>query len=266
MEINQENIKAIDKLLKFFDTSKFLSTQDTEEVLKVIIKLLATFKKDNEALNEETKNAVQPLLARIEEQQNNLEELIKQTVDSKSQEINSQVASTLEEIKSLVQEVKATKPKDGKDADEERVIAEILAKIKLPEYKEVVLDGGEEIVAKINDLPTDDDDLKIGVQHIKGLKKFVKENQQTIISGGITGRDLFKDIDLSDSLDGVTKTFNIQAVWNIISVSLSSYPYGALRKDVDFTWTPTSITFTSEIDAGTQLASGQKCILTVVLA
>lgn len=91
--------------------------------------------------------------------------------------------------------------------------------------------------------------------------------------GGITqvtnmasqaGRDLFVDIDLSDQLDGSTKTFNIQATYNILTVDLSSYPYGSLRKGIDYTWTPTSITFTDEIVASTQLASGQKCILTTV--
>jgi hypothetical protein len=155
---------------------------------------------------------------------------------------------------------------NGVNPDPTEIVPLVLEQIKLPEYKETVLDNGEQIVQKINDLPTDNDDFKIDVSHIKGLKKFVKENQQTIISGGITGRDLFKDIDLTDQLDGVTTTFNIQGVWNIISVNLSSYPYGSLRKGVDYTWTPTSITFTSEIDASTQLAVGQKCILTVVLA
>lgn len=110
-------------------------------------------------------------------------------------------------------------------------------------------------------------DERLDKSAIKGLEEELRRigGQGTqIIGGGIIGRDLIKDIDLSDQLDGVTKTFNIQGIWNVISVSLTSYPYGALRKNIDYTWTPTSITFTSTIDASTQLSVGQQCILTVV--
>lgn len=106
------------------------------------------------------------------------------------------------------------------------------------------------------------DDLKAIKEEIKKLKS----RPLYVSGGGGMSRDHFADIDISASFDGVTKTFNIQAVWKIITVDLSSYPYGSLRKNIDYTWTPTSITFTSEIDAETQLALGQKCIITAVLA
>ncbi len=134
------------------------------------------------------------------------------------------------------------------------------------EIKEVAItDTGEEMVIKINALEIEPE-KQIGVEHIKGLEKRLKgiENKPSTPGGGIVGRDLIKDIDLSDQLDGVLATFNIPVVWNIVSVDLSSYPYGSLRKNIDYTWTPTSITFTSEIDPATQLSVGQKCILTVV--
>jgi len=128
-------------------------------------------------------------------------------------------------------------------------------------------DTGKEIVDKINDLPTDDDDLKIDVKHIKGLDKLIKQTQKLQpMGGGTSARDLFKAIDISSQLDGVTATFNIQAIYMILSVDLSSFPYGALRETVDYTYTPTSITFTSQIDPATQLASGQSCIIKAILA
>lgn len=124
-------------------------------------------------------------------------------------------------------------------------------------------DTGKEIVEKINALDIDDPDLQIDASHIKNIDKYIKKSGQ-IINAGIIGRDIVKDLDISNQLDGITKTFNIQAVWNIISVDLSSFPYGSLRKNTDYTWTPTSITFTSQIDASTQLQAGQSCVLTIV--
>ena len=101
-------------------------------------------------------------------------------------------------------------------------------------------------------------------------KKLKKRLQIPTLSGGqkggiVTGRDIIKDIDISADLDGVTKTFNIQAIYNIISVHCSSMPY-ALRKTIDFTYTTTTITFTDEILASSTLNTGQTVVLTVVQA
>ena len=128
-------------------------------------------------------------------------------------------------------------------------------------------DTSEIIRNKLENLQGED---RLDASAIKGLDEITKDinnlKQRPIGGNGIAGRDLFKDIDISASLDGVTKTFNIAAVWNIISVSLSSYPYGSLRKNIDYEFSPTSITFLDPIDASSQLAAGQKCILTVISA
>lgn len=115
------------------------------------------------------------------------------------------------------------------------------------------------------------DDERLDKSAIKGLEselEAIKEANKAPSGAGhsIVGRDIIIDIDISTQLDGVTKTFNLQAIYNIVSVDLSSYPYGSLRKNIDYTYTPTSITFTSEIAAATQLSAGQRCILTVVQA
>lgn len=128
-------------------------------------------------------------------------------------------------------------------------------------------DDAEDIRNKL-ELLTDDE--RLDKKAIKGLEelenklnKIISEKAKPI--GSVSGRDIFADLDISDQLDGVAKTFNIPAIYNIISVSLSSFP-NALRKGVDFTYTPTSITFTNEINASTSLATGQTCVLTVVNA
>lgn len=125
----------------------------------------------------------------------------------------------------------------------------------LPKYGEKFRDGLELLKG----------DERLDVSAIKGLKEMFKDNKPTITNHSIVGRDIITDIDISDQLDGVTKTFNIQAIYNIISVSLNSYPYGSLRKGIDYTFTPTTITFTDEIAVATQLSTGQKCIITAVL-
>ena len=162
--------------------------------------------------------------------------------------------------------------------------AEIASKIKIPVVEKVVerteivkeqpivkevavADTGEQIVKKINDLEITPE-KQIEIEHIKDLEGRLKKLEKRPIgsmSGGVLGRDLVKDVDISAQLDGVTTTFNIPAIWNVISVDLSSFPH-ALRKTIDFTYTSTSITFTSQIGPSTSLATGQTCVFTVMLA
>ncbi len=129
---------------------------------------------------------------------------------------------------------------------------------------------GDEIVGRINN-----GEAKINMNHIAGLPEEIAKLRKdkkfngggTVLFGGsLAARDIFADIDLSSQLDGIKKTFQLQAIWSIISVDLTSFPYGSLRKGIDYTYTPTSITFTDTIDAATQLSAGQSCILTAVLS
>ena len=215
---------------------------------------------------------------------------IKEEMVNKQKEIDTKVDEKLQLVDQKISEIK-----NGEDyVLNEEDLVNIASRVKVPVVEKIIektekiieqpivkneivketvevakYEPGEEIVSKINELSTDEDEYLIDKSHIKGIKEIEKDitelkKRGAGINAGIVGRDVFKDIDLSSQLDGVTKTFNIMAVWNIINVSLSSYPYGALRKGIDYTWTPTSITFTNEIDATTQLSVGQKCILTVV--
>lgn len=113
------------------------------------------------------------------------------------------------------------------------------------------------------------DEERLDASAIKNLEKYVKQyapkSSSAPSGGGIVGRDIVRNYDLSDQLDGVTKTFNLPALWSIISVATSSFP-NVLRPIVDYTNTSQSITFTDEIDASTTLAEGQTVVITLVSA
>ena len=147
----------------------------------------------------------------------------------------------------------------------ESVAEEALSKMRGVYSEEFVL-SPEELRESLETLEGDE---RLDVSAIKGIEQRLASIESSVRESAsrasVSGRDIFVDIDISSQLDGVTKTFNIHAVYNIISVHMSSFP-NALRKGVDFTYTPTSITFTSEINAATSLATGQTCVLTVVTA
>ena len=198
-------------------------------------------------------------------------------IDSISSQINSIIVDTNDSFSNLSSTEKELSTKIENLFNNIETVKSLIP--TLPDYSwiDVKLTELEALIAGINYTPQDvrdkleslEGEERLSVNAIKGLdellKKYLASNKQTVGFGGIANRDFIKDLDISSQLDGVTTTFSIPAVYNIISVHLSSFPH-ALRKNVDFTYTSTTITFTSEIDPSVTLATGQTCVLTVVTA
>ena len=208
-----------------------------------------------------------------------LQELIVELEELDSEEELGPVAEVLYDLINTLNTIKIKDGAEGKRGPKgdpgpkgdttivEKTIETIIEKqpIVTNEIKEVAVADTPEVIKEKLESLEDEDKLKISA--IKNLEeeldKLKKQKQQPIYVGGSSGGGrIVKAIDISSSLNGSTKTFNIQAVWRIVSVHLSSFP-NILRETTDFTWTPTSITFTSEIDAPSSLATGQTCILII---
>lgn len=143
----------------------------------------------------------------------------------------------------------------------EEIIAEIpeQEKIDLTKLGGPIRDGLEALEG--------DERLKIEAiknlrEELDELKKLLKKGGGggVIYAGGGGGKGHIKPYDLSDQLNGVLKTFNLPANWTVISVCSASFP-NAFRPIIDYTFTPTTITFTSEITASSTLAAGQSVIV-----
>jgi len=112
------------------------------------------------------------------------------------------------------------------------------------------------------------DDNRLDKSAIKGLDELLKKLEKKIGSaiyvggGGSTGGKIVKAYDLTSSLNGALKTFSLPAFWRVISVHSSSFPY-VFRPTIDYTTDASAmtITFTSEIDETTTLATGQTLLV-----
>lgn len=253
-----------------------------ESVVKQIKDLEVTLIKKNE---EKTESAIDDLNNLKEEFRNALVDVQKEKdstlggikrriIDAiENSFIKSNVKGRLEDfIKGAESRIAGIKPKkgdDGKTPTQEELLELIKPLIPEPVTNVISKELVFEDVRNILEIETvEEEKLSISAigflrQELDELKSLVKSGSGGGFQGGIIGKNLITDIDISAQLDGVTKTFNIPAIYNIISVHLSSFPH-ALRKTIDFTYTQTSITFTSEINADSSLATGQTCVLTVV--
>lgn len=124
-------------------------------------------------------------------------------------------------------------------------------------------DTPDQIATKINTL-----EEKIEQKTIKGLIKFLNNIQNSIREARIRpqggGGNVVEYYDLSSQLNGVLKTFTIPTNRRVLSIHASSFPFSAFRPTIDYSSTRTTITFTSEINAATTLATNQSLILELI--
>lgn len=222
---------------------------------------------------------------------------LKSTVIPKIEDFFSQIKgkdSSPEEVaKALLNNqsfLNSVTPKDGEDGKDYVLTdtdkKDISQQIKVPIVEKVIekteiiheqpivtevnkivkeIDNTEQTKKILETAVVDIEEIKANIEDIEKDIEDLKKRRQTLYSGGGGGGGgkIVKAYDLSSQLNGVLKTFNLPALWRIISVHSSSFPYN-FRETVDYTWTPQSITFTSEINAGGTLATGQT--LTVIYA
>ena len=171
--------------------------------------------------------------------------------------------------------------KDGKDADETKIVKEVLKRISVPEdgkdgYSPIkgkdYFDGAdgspdlpEVIVSKLESL---EDDERLDVKAIKGIEELVKRLEKkidgkVIYGGGGGSRRHTTKYDLSPYLNGVLKTFSLPAFWDIVSVHTGGSDPTTFRPITDYVDDAGAgtITFTSEINEAATLASGQTILV-----
>ncbi len=155
-----DKLEKLSKIIRKDTVSK----TDVKDFLALILTFAKENKQNLDSLSKEYLQTIQETLQYIET--NNQDYLSK--VENESTNSKTEVKAQLKELKSLIKKAKAIKPVKGKDADEELIVDKVLEKIVLPEFKETVLDNGEQIVDKINALSLDEEN-KIDASHIKNL-------------------------------------------------------------------------------------------------
>ena len=140
--------------------------------------------------------------------------------------------------------------RDGKDADEEKMVQNVLTQIKLPEYKETVLDDAFEIRNKLETLNGDERPIWIKEleDKIKGLENKIINIPKGSVGGGkkITYQ---KQIDLSPQVDGTNKSFTLPVhAIGVSAVICSQFPF-IFRKGVDYNLTGNKIILTDQVTA-----------------
>lgn len=246
---------TIQQLLNTLDPER-LTKEDFVKSFEQAVLLFKTLEESNKKAIEQLTTAFNEVSAKLKDDNSlDLSDVKKEIVKQLKKALDNQSVS-LNFVKDKVSKLKSGD--DGLDADEDIIVDKVLSLIKLPEQKEILFDTPKQFRDKV---------VSIIEELIKEIIRDVKNLQTRPVGGGIVGRDIIKEHDLSSSLNGTLKTFALPAFWRILEVTSSSFPT-TFRKTVDYTTNELTmeITFTSEVDASTMLASGQSITILYVSA
>jgi len=204
---------------------------------------------------------------------------VKDGKDADEEKIISKVMNQLPEVK------------DGRDADEEKIIKEVFKKTKKEIQNEIMAfflrnpkkEMTEEDIAKIAKGFSFIFDPKQWAEQIARAMEGLAYEKKLDYEEGLKnkpGVPVYKKIgarmgrgtgnatkyyDLSSELNGVLTSFTIPANLRVIDVRSSSSPF-AFRQTTDYTYTSTSLTFTSQVEVASTLAAGQTLYIIYVEA
>ena len=253
-----KNLQKLNNLLEIMETDK-VTVSDLEEVIALFTKVVQDVKREfkssieNKIGRDELGKSIEQIRISINDFESRLKGIIEKS-EKISQSRLSELSQEIEQIKLFQSSLPSLSSLEEQAQEFEKKIP-----IEL---------SGEKIVEKINDLPIEED-KQIDIEHIKGWKEWLLEqigkirgDTIRVIGGPSGGGKIVKVYDLSASLDGVTKTFALPAFWRVISIQSTSFPF-AFRPTTDYTTDASAmtITFTSEVEASSTLASGQTLLV-----
>ena len=250
MNITDETLIGLDKLLDPTGVIK-RTKKELEEALKKIIELVRKISENNARELDRIISTFGSLKDKLNSDTSAAIAKTERTVSAELDSLLRRFASEQKKIDDRLAQIQ-----DGKPADEIRIVGDVLA--QLPKLQEIV----DETIRQI---PKQEEKI-FEIKDIKNLQEELdrlrKLKQPTFFSGGggVSKHNVAVH-DLSASLNGVLKTFSLPAFWKIIDVKLSSVPVLRLTTDYTADGSAHTITFTSEVNAATDLASGQSCIV-----
>ncbi|MBR1146671.1 hypothetical protein [Bradyrhizobium sp. AUGA SZCCT0431] len=189
-----------------------------------------------------------------------------QTITQLQTKLDSDTSVTLEEMKAFVQTlkngndgytpVKGVDYFDGEDADEDRIVSEVLARIVMPETRDPIMDTPIELRDKLETLEGDD---RLDKSAIKGLPELEEELKviaaRPIGRGGTpvgvrlyiggTKKGLAQYINLIAG-SGVAITHNLASGRNDITISAAGGALAVLTATGDIDGVNATYTFASE--------------------
>lgn len=260
---------VIEKILEFQDTLEdMLETYGGEiENIRQTISDIQNLKSEVETYISTKDTELSDKLTAMPSQLDTLKSMLEGKM-SESEMSHKEHAKKMEEtvvkLASEINTIKASMPTMPDLSEYDDKLEEI--KGLIPVIEKQIIETPKSIKDKLESIELEEE--KLSISAIKDLRKELDElklmkSKTVFVGGGSSGGGRISMVyDLSPYLNGVTKTFSLPAFWRVTGVIAGSAPI-ALRPTVDYTTdgSAMTITFTSEIEASTTLATGQSVLV-----
>ena len=149
-----------------------------------------------------------------------------------------------------------SKVRNGRDADEKKILKKVLKKIKFPE--QIIPDSSEQLRNKLELLEGEE---RLDISAIEGLKEILEELKSRPLGGGGGGfsyiamkQHIVDGETPSGAINGTNKVFTLASAPNPVN-SLKVYVNGQRMKSggEDFTLSGVTITFVTALPTGSIL-------------
>src|SRR3990167_1168479 len=255
---DEKKQRRLNKLLSAMDETSMTQEEffrHFKMVLDIFIAMKNTNQKQITEMNTSLNAAMSEMRQMTGEKMTEMKQRVMVYCEKEMSKMFKEQENGLNFIRDKVKEIK-----DGKDADEEKIVQNVLNQIKLPEQKETILDSPEEIRDKLETL---EGDSRLEIKAIKNLRDELdalkKQSSQTRIIGGGTSQisvamaltNLIIDAEThGGTIDGVLKDFTIARTPSPLT-SLKIYRGGARQKITeDYSFSGVTISFTNAPQVG----------------
>lgn len=211
-EKKEKDKKKLEEIITFFDKTH-LSTDDFIKSFSVVVEIIQDIKKANEREFELIHQNFSLMSDKMKNDTNSdITEKKKEMMDYCHTEIDKMYQE--HEKMTAMMDKKMQEVKDGKDADEEKITADVVSKIKIPTIEEVEKDLpklGEPIRDSLELLQEGE---KLSIQAIQDLSKIIEELKKDVSSGSkaslISKRIRFIDDETpTGAINGTNTVFTI---------------------------------------------------------
>ncbi len=146
MDKSNDSLKNIQKLAKMLDGHQMVTMEEFRSAVSDFINAFAQHRSAFGEISKKNEESMATALKNLQAEFEAIRGEVKTETGMTKEEMKSMMAKCMSDMKDMCDEMESRLPKDG----EKRVIQEVLAKIKLPEQKEIILDSPDEVIDKVN--------------------------------------------------------------------------------------------------------------------
>jgi hypothetical protein len=172
-----DSFKNIQKLAKMLDGHQLVSMEEFRSAVSDFINAFAQHRSAFGEISKKNEESMSTALRNLQAEFETIRLDVKNETGMTKEEMKSALSKCMADMKDMCDEMIAMKPLDGKDADEERIIQEVLSKIKLPEQKEIILDTPDEVVDKVNNSKK-----QIKKERVEGLEQAIMNSASNAVN------------------------------------------------------------------------------------